>query len=83
MFPGSIKTIVDALVMRDVLDVAILNAAERGDNLQISHGKTRNVPTCVYGLMISHVTVKEHVTPLGGVVGLQSKIVNKMWEKCL
>ena len=39
--------------------------AERGHNLQISLGKTRNTATCMHGLMISYVAAKDHVTPRG------------------
>ena len=31
--------------------------------LEISPGKTRSAPTCMHGLMKSHVAVKDHVTP--------------------
>ena len=54
--------------------------AERA-NLEISLGKTRNAPTCMHGLMISHVAVKDHVTPLRGVVELQRSIADKICEK--
>ena len=37
--------------------------SECGPNLQISLGKTRNVPTCDKGLMTLHVAAKEHMTP--------------------
>ena len=40
-------------------------AAECGHNLQISLGKTRSAPTCMDGMMTSHVAMKNHVTPEG------------------
>ena len=45
--------------------------------LQISLGKTRSAPTCMHGLMISHVAVKDHMTPLGVWLNCRAKLLIK------
>ena len=50
---------------------------ERGRNLQISFGKTRSAPTRMHGLITSHVTVKDLVTPRGAWPDCKAKLLAK------
>ena len=50
---------------------------ERGHNLQISLGKTRNTATCTHGLMTSHAAAKDHMTPYGAWLDCTTKLLAK------
>ena len=52
-------------------------------DLQISLGKAKSVPTCLNGFMMSYFSAKEPCDTLRGMVGFQSKFVDKICKKMI